>query len=115
MRPAPDSRKARSWQAMPRVEGLHVACVYIARCSDGTLYIGHTRDLPSRERAHNAGLGSLYTAKRRPVTIVYSEKCLSLADAVARERQIKRWTAQKKEALVAGDVPRLKSLSRRHQ
>src|SRR5829696_5872585 len=35
------------------------------------------------------------------------------AIAMARERQIKRWTRAKKEALIAGDTNRLHSLSKR--
>jgi putative endonuclease len=47
---------------------------------------------------------------RRPVVLVYSEPCRSLQEAVARERQITRWTRVKKEALVAGDFAALKRL-----
>ena len=37
---------------------------------------------------------------RRPVQLLYSEECSTLSLAVARERQIKRWSAAKKRALV---------------
>jgi predicted GIY-YIG superfamily endonuclease len=36
----------------------------------------------------------------------------SLAAATARERQLKRWTRAKKEALIAGNRDRLKQFSR---
>jgi hypothetical protein len=36
-----------------------------------------------------------------------------MKSAAARERQIKRWTAEKKGALVKGHVQRLKALSER--
>ena len=48
--------------------------VYILRCSDGTLYTGHTDNLSSREQIHNDGFGSRYTASRRPVKVVYFEE-----------------------------------------
>ena len=89
--------------------------VYLLRCSDGTLYTGHTNDSDSRLEAHNQGTASGSTAKRRPVKIVYFRAALTLGDAVARERQLKRWSAEKKEALAAGDLSRLKSLSRRRR
>ncbi len=89
--------------------------VYIVRCRDGTLYVGHTDDLASREKTHNDGFGASYTAKRRPVRLVYSEQHASIAAPVARERQLKRWTAAKKEALIAGNLTQVKSLSKRRQ
>ena len=42
--------------------------------------------------------------------LVHSETYRSRAEALARERQIKRWTRAKKEALIAGDVKQLKAL-----
>lgn len=77
------------------------------------LYVGHTNDLATRENTHNEGTGASYTAARRPVTMVYAEEHPSLQRAVARERQVKRWTAKKKEALVSADSFKLKALSRR--
>ncbi len=82
--------------------------VYILRCSDRTLYVGHTDNIEQRERTHNCGLGPRYTAARLPVELIYSEKVDSVADAVQRERQLKRWSGKKKEALVAGDIATLK-------
>ena len=89
--------------------------VYILRCRDGTLYVGHTDDVASRERTHNEGHGSHYTAARRPVRVVYSEEHDSTESAVGRERQLKRWAVKKKEALIAGDLSTLKLLSKRRR
>ena len=89
--------------------------VYLLRCADNTLYVGHTYDLVGREKAHNDGLGARYTAKRLPVRIVYSEEHHSIESAIARERQLKGWTTSKKEALIAGDPRSLKRLSRRRR
>lgn len=86
---------------------------YILRCADDTLYVGHTEDLALREQAHNHGHGAKYTAERRPVSMVYAENHASVESAIARERQLKRWTAKKKEALILGDRPALRSLGRK--
>ena len=47
--------------------------IYILRCSDGSLYVGHTEDVGAREARHNDGNASRYTSRRRPVKVVYSE------------------------------------------
>lgn len=87
--------------------------VYILRCSDNSLYIGHSHDLDQRLVTHNEGNGPLYTRKRRPVEIVYTEEYKSQPEAIKREKQIKRWTRAKKEALISGDRVTLKTLSKR--
>jgi predicted GIY-YIG superfamily endonuclease len=86
---------------------------YIVRCADDTLYVGHTDDLASREQTHNDGRGAVYTTRRRPVHMVYAEEHASLENAIARERQLKRWTQKKKEALIVNDRAALRSLGRK--
>jgi hypothetical protein len=54
-----------------------------------------------------------YTATRRPVTLVYSEYFDRIVDAVSAERQIKRWSRGKKEALIRRDYEALKVLAGR--
>jgi putative endonuclease len=75
--------------------------------------VGHTDNLEARERTHNDGRGGTFTAKRRPVRIVYSERFATLDQARDRERQLKRWSGAKKEALISQDTSELKRLSRR--
>ena len=75
--------------------------VYIVRCADGTLYTGCAKDPVERAEAHNAGRGARYTSGRRPVTLVYSEACESRGDALRREHQLKQWTRERKQALIA--------------
>ena len=70
--------------------------VYILRCSDGSLNVGPAFDVDGRVKVHNDGRGALRTARRRPVAMVYHEVQPSELAAVARERQLKRWTHQKK-------------------
>ena len=94
-------------------KGSTMHAVYIVRYSDGTLYVGHTEDPKTRGKEHNDSRGARYTAMRRPIRLVYTEALESLGAAVRRERQLKRWSTAKKEALIAGDLARLKQLSRR--
>jgi predicted GIY-YIG superfamily endonuclease len=87
-----------------------VQWVYILRCADACLYVGETCDLAARLSKHRDGSASRFTAKRRPVTLVYSEECVDGFEGKQRERQIKRWTRAKKEALIAGDLELLRRL-----
>jgi putative endonuclease len=75
--------------------------VYIVRCQDGTLYTGYATDPERRAAAHNSGRGARYTAGRRPVTLVYAERCASRGAALSREHQVKRLNRAEKEALFA--------------
>jgi putative endonuclease len=86
--------------------------VYILRCADGSFYVGSSEDPKSRVEAHNDGRGAAYTYKHRPVRLVYSEALNSETAAINRERQIKRWSHKKKQALVDGDIEVLKHLSK---
>jgi predicted GIY-YIG superfamily endonuclease len=74
--------------------------VYIVRCADGTLYTGCARDPVRRVDVHNSGRGARYTSGRRPVRLVYRERCTSHGKALRREHQIKTWPRGKKDALI---------------
>jgi putative endonuclease len=87
-----------------------IAFVYILRCHDASLYVGSTDDLVARLERHNRGDGCSFTASRIPVTLVYAEEHQTDDRAQKRERQIKRWTRAKKEALIAGYLLLLKRL-----
>jgi len=75
--------------------------VYVLMCKDGSLYTGSTVDLEKRIREHNESKnGAKYTRGRRPVELAYSEECETLAEARAREAEIKRMTREEKLELV---------------
>jgi len=78
--------------------------VYILRCSNGSYYIGHTENLKKRVSIHNSGKGASYTAARLPVTLAYHEPANDKSGAMEREKQIKRWSKSKKDALIQGDM-----------
>jgi tRNA/rRNA methyltransferase len=86
---------------------------YLLRCSDGSYYAGHTEDLEYRLAQHQSGALGGYTAKRRPVALVWSEMFSERDEAFAAERQIKGWSRAKKEALIAGDFDALRRLASR--
>lgn len=73
--------------------------VYIVCCADETLYTGWAVDVAARVKVHNAGRGAKYTQTRRPVTLLYSEELPTRAEAMRRERQIKKLPRAKKLAL----------------
>lgn len=88
--------------------------VYILRCADGSYYVGSARGpLERRVAEHNAGRFAGYTARRRPVELVFSERFHQVSDAEAAERRLKGWSRAKKEALIAGDWAQLQALTRR--
>ena len=80
------------------------AYLYILLCADGSYYVGTTIvSLERRMAEHEAGTYDGYTARRRPVKLVFYQYFERLEDAAAAERQIKGWRREKKEALIRGD------------
>ncbi len=75
---------------------------YLARCRDGSLYSGYTRNLFEREKSHNSGKGAKYTAGRRPVEIIYSENFTTKSDALRREAAVKKLSRVEKLKLIRG-------------
>jgi putative endonuclease len=74
---------------------------YILQCADDTFYVGCTNDLEKRLKQHNgAKCGAHYTKIRRPVELKYLEEFDNIADARAREAEIKRYTRAEKIDLI---------------
>jgi putative endonuclease len=73
--------------------------VYMVRCRDNTLYTGITTDISKRISQHNEGKGAKYTAGRRPVDLIFQERCKTRSIALRREAAIKRMTRAQKLAL----------------
>jgi putative endonuclease len=88
------------------------AWLYILRLKSGQLYIGSTTDLNRRYKDHCSGKACRTTQLDPPQKLLYSEKRDSFSDARKREAQIKKWSRAKKEALVAGELVKLKELSK---
>ena len=75
-------------------------CLYIIRCRGGELYVGIARDVEKRVIRHNRGLACRYTKYRRPVGLIYKEKCGDYKDARKREIEVKKFSRKKKLALI---------------
>ena len=90
------------------------AVLYILRCSDGSYYVGSTREtLEKRVSEHQAGTHDGYTAHRRPVRLAFQQAFDRIEDAIAAERQVKGWRRERKEALIRGDYSALPQLASR--
>lgn len=74
--------------------------LYILRCCDGSFYTGITKDLTRRFKMHQEGKASRYTRTRRPVEILYHEKCGNRTQALVRECAVKELSRKKKEELI---------------
>lgn len=89
------------------------AWFYILRLKSDTLHCGATHKLRKRIQEHFQGRACRTTAIDPPVSLVHTEVFDSFSKARKRELQVKRWTGAKKEALIAGDLDRLKKLAKR--
>jgi predicted GIY-YIG superfamily endonuclease len=85
---------------------------YLLRCNDGSYYAGHTDNLEHRFAQHQSGALGGYTARRRPLALVWSDSFQTRDDAFAVERKLKGWSRAKKEALIAGDWGLVSRLAR---
>jgi predicted GIY-YIG superfamily endonuclease len=70
--------------------------VYIAKCSDETLYTGISNNVEKRIAAHNAGVGSKYTKGRAPVTLLKTFECENKSSASKLEFKIKQLSREEK-------------------
>ena len=86
--------------------------MYVARCADGTLYVGIARDVASRIAAHDAGRGARYTRGRGPLQVLATHACRSKGNALRVELALKRLTRQEKQEAVASP-PLLAAVARR--
>lgn len=74
--------------------------LYILKCSDDTYYTGIAIDVEKRLSEHNSSdKGAKYTRSRRPLTLMYQERCSDKSSALKRELAIKRMKRTAKEAL----------------
>ena len=74
---------------------------YMVQCRDGSLYVGIAVDPVERTKKHNWGVGAAFTAKRKPVELVWFEELSDRRAAHKREIELKGWTKQRKLKLIA--------------
>jgi putative endonuclease len=81
-------------------------CIYILASKPyGTLYIGVTSDLVSRLYQHRTGQVKGFTSKYGVHLLVRFEPFEAMHDAIAREKQLKRWHRQWKINLIESENP----------
>ena len=71
------------------------------------LYIGVTNDLYRRCCEHKNGTIKGFTEKYRCHSLVHYEEYNLVEDAIAREKELKGWSREKKNKLIAKDNPQM--------
>lgn len=80
--------------------------VYItASQTRDTLYVGVTNDIARRIVEHREGKASTFTAKYGVTRLVHVETYDTIAEAIAREKSMKRWRCDWKITLIENDNP----------
>ncbi|MFV5685802.1 GIY-YIG nuclease family protein [Flavobacterium sp. GB2R13] len=88
--------------------------VYILKCSNTSYYTGVTSTLTSRIFKHNTGFyPDCYTFNKRPLELVFYCEFTDINLAIETEKQIKKWSRAKKEALINGDFDKLVNLAKK--
>jgi putative endonuclease len=89
----------------------HAYYVYIMSSLSRTLYVGFTSDLGVRVRQHQAGTYEGFTTTYRCRRLVWYQSFEWVGKAIAREKQIKRWSRGKKIELIERVNPAWADLS----
>ena len=86
--------------------------VYIMANDHGNvLYIGVTNNLERRVYEHKNGLYEGFSKKYKTIKLVYFEETNSIEGAITREKEIKKWRREKKDALIQSQNPNCLDLS----
>ena len=87
--------------------------VYIlSNWDDSVLYIGVTNDLTRRLYEHRSHLADGFTARYNVHKLVYFEYTNDVRSAIDREKQLKGWRRDKKNALISKANPEWIDLSK---
>tara|TARA_B110000967_G_C18493900_1_gene368137 strand:+ start:197 stop:484 length:288 start_codon:yes stop_codon:yes gene_type:complete len=88
--------------------------VYILACADKTYYTGFTNNLSRRLEEHqSAKYFNSYTSRRLPVELVFYATFSNVEVAIQTEKQIKKWSKTKKEALINNTLEELPNLAKK--
>ncbi len=88
--------------------------VYILEYSDKSYYTGITSNLTKRITEHQYGKHiESYTYKRRPIALKFYAEFTNVDLAIQSEKQIKKWSRVKKEALINNDFEKLPNLAKK--
>ncbi|MDH5722295.1 MAG: GIY-YIG nuclease family protein [Alphaproteobacteria bacterium] len=72
----------------------------ITNYTNAVLYIGITGDLEKRIYEHKYGLYEGFSKKYNVNKLVYCEEFMDVNEAIAREKEVKKWRREKKDRLV---------------
>ncbi len=93
---------------------MKISYVYILKCSDNTYYTGITSNLEQRITEHKLGKHiESYTYKRRPIELKFYAEFSDISIAIQTEKQIKKWSKAKKEALINDEFEKLPNLAKK--
>ena len=91
---------------------IHQYWVYIlSNKINSVLYIGVTNDLYRRYLEHRNGMIEGFTKKYRCHSLVYYESYANIEEAIAREKELKGWSREKKETLIRSLNPNFWNLA----
>ena len=74
--------------------------VYILSSRSRTLYIGMTNSLRKRVMEHRNQPSGTFTSRYKITRLVYCEQFQYVNSAIAREKELKKWTRAQKIALI---------------
>lgn len=83
----------------------------LSNWNNKVLYIGVTNNLERRIYEHQKKLLPGFTQKYNVGKLVYYEQTVDVISAISREKEIKKWRREKKNALVNGVNPEWRDLS----
>jgi putative endonuclease len=88
------------------------AYVYIMASTFQKLYIGITTEIEVRISQHKSGAyGRSFTSRFKIDKLVYFERFARIPKAIAREKQLKKWSRIKKIRLIVAQNPTWQDLS----
>ncbi len=85
--------------------------IYMMASASGVLYTGVTSQLETRVIQHKTKMNVGFSSQYNTMKLVFFEAFGDVRDAIAREKQIKRWRREKKVWLIEGMNPEWKDLS----
>ena len=78
----------------------HMYYTYIVASRSRNFYVGMTSDIEGRVWQHKNEVYEGFSQRYRCHRLVYFERYVTAAIAIAREKQLKRWSRTKKVALI---------------
>ena len=89
----------------------HMYYVYIVASRSRTLYIGVTSEIETRVLQHRNGAFEGFSKQYNCNRLVWFERHPFVAEAIAREKQLKGWSRKKKIGLIERENPAWSDLS----